>query len=338
MSRSNKMYTDSDSEESEGSDLEQTYKSKFKAKARSKVSAEMRDWIDDSDDATPQVRGTYNPNDNEDSASDTDMVTDDDEFSEAKERLLKQEIAEGEKWGRKDAKETVKDVANRPRITINNPDRINQIHYIEAPDYKQFSGTNQQGYARGGRKVTVVLGPAGVFSKNSNARSTGSLAALGPVRSTYDGDFVAGHLLNADFGGVGTQENITVLTDSANTSMNTFDNRIRQAVNALKHAYVGMNNLGIDVHDLTYGIEVEITVGNDTWDDDHPGDLIANEVTCTASVQDEPDVDNLLDDVYPDGRGKPPRFDSAVAEIKKQLQAAGSAVDQANDAGEINNA
>jgi hypothetical protein len=328
------MVTDSDSEESEDSDLEQTYKSKFKAKA--KVSAEMRDWIDDSDDNGPQVKGTYDPDDDDDDSSDNDMVTDD-EFSEAKERLLQREIDEGEKWGRKDAKATVKDVANRPRITINNPDRINRIHYIEEPDYKEFSGTNQQGFARGGRKATVILGPAGVFSKNSNARSTGSLPALGPVRATYQGDFVAGHLLNADFGGVGTQENITVLTDSANGSMNTFDNRIRQAVNALKHAYVGMNNLGIEVDDLTYGIEVEITVGNDTWDDDHPGDLIANEVTCTASVHDEPDVDDLLEDVYPDGRGKPPRFDSAVADIKKHMQAAESAVDQANNAGDIDN-
>jgi hypothetical protein len=143
----------------------------------------------------------------------------------------------------------------------------------------------------------AILGPGGNWSRNSDADRK-AIPAIVPAEAAYpQHGFKAGHLLNAEFGGSGSDaNNLTILSSAANSAMRAFDNAIKAAVTTtLKHAYTCANNAGIDVTTLTYGIRLTITTTGGFWSNHagHPGYLLANNVTCVAAIVGEPAIPAL---------------------------------------------
>lgn len=83
-----------------------------------------------------------------------------------------------------------------------------------------FSGPNYTVESRpaGGKCTKAILGPWSLNPQNSDAKST-LPSGISLARDTHkDYTFIAGHLLNAQLGGPGTDyKNLTILTSSANS-------------------------------------------------------------------------------------------------------------------------
>ncbi|MDQ3901597.1 MAG: hypothetical protein M3319_14555, partial [Actinomycetota bacterium] len=104
----------------------------------------------------------------------------------------------------------------------------------EAPDYMQGPQWGaSDGYA-GGTYMKATLGP--------NAETlyipAGALAPLqGDLRLAYPHTtWIQGHLLNGKLGGPNVARNLTMITQSANTSMTAVENTVRNKVAAAKNA------------------------------------------------------------------------------------------------------
>lgn len=178
-----------------------------------------------------------------------------------------------------------------PRIQINAVGGITNIRYIGGgPAY------TASGHA-GGSLSTVVLGPGGYVSTNSDAdRSV--LPEIVQAEAAYPAHtFKAGHLINAEFGGAGDDaDNLTILTTAANSSMRSFDNAIKNCLTTtLTSAYTCMNNVGLDVTTMTYGIQLDIATNGGWWPaaPGHPGFLVTTGVTCVATIVNEPAIPAL---------------------------------------------
>ncbi|HEX5406130.1 MAG TPA: hypothetical protein VFX16_27965 [Pseudonocardiaceae bacterium] len=180
------------------------------------------------------------------------------------------------------------------RIIVGSVGDIDRIDYIAggAPNY-----TAAVRAGAGGRLSTAILGPGGYVSRNSDA-DRAALPAIVNAEAAYPAHtFKAGHLLNAEFGGAGDDsDNLTILSTGANSRMRAFDNAIKDAVTlTLKTAYRAINNMGIDVTNLGYGIQVTITTAAGFWSNNvaQAGYLISNGVTCVAAIVGEPVPANL---------------------------------------------
>jgi hypothetical protein len=214
---------------------------------------------------------------------------------------------------------------------------VMKLIHLVPPAPVSFAFT-ASGLHPGGQSVTCVLGPAAVRSVNSNAKSTTSLPCLTPIRLAHPGHgFIAGHLLNSQFGGTNTIENMTALTSSANGSQKSFDNHIVNAVLHLKSVYEELNDVGIDVMPLGYGIHISLVMDAAKWGAATPDNCISTGMTCTAMVVHIPNVDNLITVVYPPGHGLPAMWKSTRARILQLMQSVQNEVQTANKTPYINN-
>jgi hypothetical protein len=252
---------------------------------------------------------------------------------------LSDELEESE-LGIKEAKGSVQAAAAHTRTAIDLK-VIDTLQYFAGPQYEPFS-TSPEGYDPGGQRTTAILGPGALLSVGSDAMGATSLPALTQIVTVFPMKIYgwkAGHLLNAMFGGQAVPANLTALTTSANNSMNTFDNAVKNAVGALHGAYVGLAKLRIKkTLTLTYGIQVVIEADESTWDDhNHPGNLVTTGVTCTAEVVDAPDVEELINEEYSQGDGMPTRWESYRDEVLGQMQQVAAFVQTATAAGRVDN-
>jgi hypothetical protein len=159
--------------------------------------------------------------------------------------------------------------------------------HFEGPHY---TSETVHAYA-GGKRSEAVLSPVCHRGLGTDANPNLPQAII-PARANYPlKNFKAGHLLNADFFGSGQNaNNLTILTASANTTMTTFDNNIKNAVAELKKLYTDLYNTGKDISILEFGIEVVVEVSATKWGPNYPDNCITTEVTCSASLDgDEPD-------------------------------------------------
>jgi hypothetical protein len=173
------------------------------------------------------------------------------------------------------------------RIQIAAAGGIATIQYIVPPAYTAAARPGA-----GGAQSTVVLGPGGYVSKNSDADRT-AIPAILAAETGYPGHtFKAGHLLNAELGGSGSDPgNLMILTTAANSAQRAFDDPIKASVQTtLTHAYTAMNNMGIDVTTIGYGIFLTITANASYWSN-NPADggyAVPDGFTCTAAIVGEP--------------------------------------------------
>jgi hypothetical protein len=151
----------------------------------------------------------------------------------------------------------------------------------------------------GGKCSTAVLGPNSLYGMGTDANPR-LPRAIDRARKEYPhAKFVAGHLLNADFGGTGRHpKNLTILTASANARMKGFDNRIKTAVEQLESLYKLLSRKFIDIKPLRYGIKVTISVSKDKWGSIPPDNYIANSVSCRASVSGALNLSQTPEDIH----------------------------------------
>lgn len=151
---------------------------------------------------------------------------------------------------------------------------------------------------RGGTKVTAVLGPglAPLVQLGTTNAKADALPKLKEARATYPSlGLVAGHLLNARFGGVGDDsKNLTILSASGNSHHKAFDNPVGDAVINLYKLYNVMRRQGVDVSKMTCGIKVTIAVSSATWNTTQsPDKFICKYLICKAELVDYPSQRDL---------------------------------------------
>ena len=128
------------------------------------------------------------------------------------------------------------------------------LEYLREPDYQSNNPYE------GGLLSSAILGPDcldGVGALGSITQED-CPGAIVDARKAYLGTFYSGHLLNAEFGGTGDAENVTVLTGQANSAHKNFDNPVKGAVRLLKKIYDALWDQRVDTIHLRYGIEVTI--------------------------------------------------------------------------------
>jgi len=224
----------------------------------------------------------------------------------------------------------------RPTAAADRPSRRQAVrvrdlpHYISDPTYTR--ATRREA---GGEMSRATLGPNSYFGMGTDADSR-LPPAIDDARAAYGIPFIAGHLLNADFGGHGrTSANLTILTPRANSAMKRFDDPVKQAVYYLKDIYELLSRLYVPIDRLQYGIAVKIGVSGPShvWDRRYPGNCISQYITCDARLRRESDVD-----VYYDRRDPHDRQTEAVwRDVRRLMAAVRSLVDQANEHDLIDN-
>jgi hypothetical protein len=222
-----------------------------------------------------------------------------------------------------------------PRIQINAVGGIANLRYIGGgPAY------TASGHA-GGALSTVVLGPGGYVSTNSDADRSVIPEILLAEAAYPAHTFKAGHLINAEFGGAGDDaDNLTILTTAANSSMRAFDNAIKNCLTTtLTAAYTCMNNVGLDVTTTTYGIQLTIATNGGWWPaaPGHPGFLVTTGVTCVAAIVNEPAIpalEGILTGLY--GANRVPTHPNLMVQLAAMIAQLQVQVAAANAAGVVN--
>ena len=194
--------------------------------------------------------------------------------------------------------------SSRGTATVDRPARRQRVkvedcaEFLAGPSY-----TRSATRGAGGVYSYAVLGPNGYSSRGTDADSS-LPRAIKDARRTYDIRFVAGHLLNADFGGDGKDaKNLTILTPGANSSMKAFDNPIKNAMANLYNVYKELSRLYLPIDRLQYGIEIKVsTSGPDhVWDStSYPAECISSYIHTSAKVLGESTIDRWYTD-YVDG-------------------------------------
>jgi hypothetical protein len=180
------------------------------------------------------------------------------------------------------------------RRRIDREQIIKDLKYFSDPDYQQAYSNG-----RGGRKATAVLGPGiAELARDgfTNAESS-ALPKLAMAREAYPHlGLVAGHLLNARFGGIGNaSNNLTILSSSGNRNHQAFDNPVIQAVGYLYDWYDLLRQSGMNVSNLRFGIEVSILVSKDVWGHQEHDRFICKHLTCQANLSGAyPNLNGLL--------------------------------------------
>lgn len=144
---------------------------------------------------------------------------------------------------------------------------------------------NQAHAHSGGQKTTATLSPRSFKSAGSDANPALPKAIKRARKDYPNASFVAGHLLNADFFGLGADaKNITILTSKANSLHKAFDDPIKYAGAQLQSAYRALHRAGVDVATVELGIQVSIEVTGSAWDTSYPENCIFDELTCKAKL------------------------------------------------------
>ncbi len=195
--------------------------------------------------------------------------------------------------------------------------------YFEGPIYEWESPK-----PAGGRRAEATLSPKSLSGMGSDA-DPNLPSGIRRARDCHTShSFVAGHLLNADFGGPGNNaKNMTILTSKANSAMKNFDNRIKDALEGLQKVYILIADHVDSVSSLKYGININIEVSDDKWGDKPPNNYIANTLSCRATISENIDLESLLPDALP--RKK--------EEIQRVIERINDFVEQANENGAIDN-
>lgn len=136
----------------------------------------------------------------------------------------------------------------------------------------------------GGKMVEAFLGPKSLNEMGTDANSH-LPRAINKAREKYPKcHFKSGHILNADFGGDGNDyANMTILTASANSSMQGFDNHVRNALRLLKDFHKSYQM--VDINKYMTRIKLVIKVSSAKWSTDvYPDNCIAKYVRCRAKL------------------------------------------------------
>ncbi|MFD7661524.1 DUF4157 domain-containing protein [Streptomyces sp. NPDC059788] len=155
--------------------------------------------------------------------------------------------------------------------------------FIQLPTYGPTFGRGG-----GGTSGTVILGPHGFSDQRTDANSQ-LPPAIVAARAAYPNErFKAGHLVNASFGGDGQRSaNLTILTSRANITMQSFDNRIKQALRHVNNIYEHLSRMSVNITPLMLGIAVSVRPSGEgyTWDNQGPGKYISKFIFCQALVR-----------------------------------------------------
>ncbi|MGX1851506.1 eCIS core domain-containing protein [Streptomyces sp. NPDC055299] len=216
--------------------------------------------------------------------------------------------------------------ARPPRIPVSS---LPHVHYLQLPAYGPTFGRG------GGTRGHVILGPRGFLDQRSDANSQ-LPPAIVDARAKYTNEtFIAGHLVNASFGGDGRRSaNLTILTSSANGRMKSFDNSIKNALDRANSIYGHLSRLSVDITPLRLGIEVDVRPAGEgyTWDTHGPGKYISQFIHCAATVRGA----GLLEDWIAAELAKDPRNPDWLY-VRDQLSVMDAYVDHANAMGMIDN-
>ncbi|HTX34497.1 MAG TPA: hypothetical protein VME43_05720 [Bryobacteraceae bacterium] len=163
--------------------------------------------------------------------------------------------------------------------------------YYQAPQYTAC------GTMCGGCKSTAVLGPRAYREVNSDADPS-KPPGIADARKKYPKcAFKAGHLLNATFGGNGSDsKNLVILTSGANVRCNSFDNKVKEALIHLKHIYEALARYYVDIAQVDYGVKLEITVDKSKkWGTTAPDSYIHKVMFMKAAAYGTVDLTKLVD-------------------------------------------
>lgn len=154
---------------------------------------------------------------------------------------------------------------------------------------------------RGGVSSYVKLGPFGDLQAGTDSDSS-KPPGIAKVRESYPNEtFVAGHLLNADFGGDGTDSsNLVVLTSKANSDhKNMFESKVKEAVRQLKNIYEKIHDLHVDFDQSVFDLGISVLV---MAEDDNanlrglsqPDCFLFKEISCSAMLEPQFDFEELM--------------------------------------------
>jgi hypothetical protein len=201
-----------------------------------------------------------------------------------------------------------------PRATRPPWDPLKLPQHLVRPSY-----TACEKPAAGGRLSVATIGPSftekGTDANSRLPRDIDAARALDP----YAG-FVAGHLLNADFGGHGQKSaNLTILSTAGNSHCKKFDDKIKkEAIPALRATYKTFWDAYLPTTDCAVGIRITVVVHTDkTWLNTYPSwypEPVFDSVFTTLTFNAEA-VGTLPAD-------PPPGFDAAWELVKNAVAAA----------------
>lgn len=179
---------------------------------------------------------------------------------------------------RKEEKEEAKS-KDRPR-------RRAKIPVEKAPAFFEWpTYTCADNSSAGGKYSRAVLGPNGIVAIGNKADPNLPLGIRAAGRAYEREHFVAGHLLNGEFGGSGKDsDNLTILSSSGNGNHKKFDNNIKLAIQMLKKIYEVLSANHVDIGKVTYGVEVSVRVSDGKWDTTGYGALICKELICGYKI------------------------------------------------------
>lgn len=216
-----------------------------------------------------------------------------------------------------------------PALNLSRPSRIRrqpfdlaikEKDYIVDPHYTPYQG----GIAgTGGEHSYATMGPDGLLSRDSDANSK-LPDHITQARLDYPNSYlVAGHLLNAQFGGSGTDaDNITILSSKGNSNHKKFDQPVKDAMLNLRKAYELLWKDFVDLEEINLGIYVSVKVDTGTpwpWEDQVFSGLI-----CEAELKNDNDIDNSDNHEHHDA------YRSKVADVQADLT-------KANNSSKIDN-
>lgn len=136
----------------------------------------------------------------------------------------------------------------------------------------------------GATSMKVTLGPAGALPTNYGSTPASNTPPV--MRKLLNGEYnhfgwIAGHLLNDNMGGPGIAKNLTPLTTAGNKNhLNACETKIKNfLISAYSHCEFNKSD------PYWYGVEYEVTVGDDKWDVEHVDlQYVAQELRVSAKV------------------------------------------------------
>lgn len=194
---------------------------------------------------------------------------------------------------------------------------------------------------RGCKSAEVKLHPhTDVYSEMGGSDAITSVPqALVDIKAFFPGEkFISGHVLNAEFGGVGSNPaNQTVLTSGAN-SQHHFDEHVKSAWIYMTRAWEEMYRFAGDATTKSYmkdlreswAIHIQATVDDSSWyaafkadpaiTTPYPLDCVTTQVTFTAAEVNGPTEKDIADElkIDPDKLGDVARYLSAFREHMSQ--------------------
>ncbi len=237
------------------------------------------------------------------------------------------------------AKDKAKDLV-RTRVARLRPQRsllaFGDKDVITAPAYTVFPrpAGAKVGSARGCRTASITIGPRIGVETNTKSDADSDLPhAIKDVKRRYPGyGWVAGHVINADFGGDGTlNANMTCLTSSANGTNKAFDEPVKKARKTLHDAYSLMRQCGAQdtfFNEQEYGIKITAELSEDTWSENYPGNCISNSMQLNAEIVGEPSGDELRA-VMTIARG--PSLEKDIEQVEAHMDRIRELIQEAND-------